>query len=86
MSSLLKFGGMTTFLILALILACEEWGDDSSTCSIPQTKQKKGMGVDDRPPRSSNQTHPPWLKIMLEYMVVELYTSFALNKSILELY
>lgn len=35
----LKFGGMTTFLILVLT-NYKECGDDGSTHSIPQTKQK----------------------------------------------
>ena len=38
MSPFLKFGGMIQFLTLALIITCEEWGDDVLTHSIPQTK------------------------------------------------
>jgi hypothetical protein len=40
MGPFLKFGGMATFLILVLT-NYKEWGDDGSTHSIPQTKQKK---------------------------------------------
>jgi hypothetical protein len=42
MSLFLKFGGMTPFLTLVLIisLACEKRGDDALIHSIPQTKQK----------------------------------------------
>jgi hypothetical protein len=40
MGSFLKFGGMILFLILVLT-NYKEWGDDGSTHSILQTKQKK---------------------------------------------
>jgi hypothetical protein len=39
MSLFLKFGGMTPFLILVLT-NYKELGDNGSTYSIPQTKQK----------------------------------------------
>jgi hypothetical protein len=40
MGPFLKFGGMTSYLILVLT-NYKEWGDDGSTHFIPQTKQKK---------------------------------------------
>jgi hypothetical protein len=55
MGPFLKFGGMTSFLILVLT-NYEEWDDDESTHSIPQTKQKNEEWEDDELADSSNQT------------------------------
>jgi hypothetical protein len=55
MSAFLKFGGMTSFLMLVLT-NYEEWGGDVLTHSIPQTKQKSKEQEDDGLTYSSNQT------------------------------
>jgi hypothetical protein len=39
-------------------LTYEEWGDDASSYSTPQTKQKNEERVDDEITHSSNQTPP----------------------------
>jgi hypothetical protein len=55
MSPLLKFGRMTSFLIL-ILTNYEEWSGDGSTHSITQTKQKSEEWEDDGLAHSSNQT------------------------------
>jgi hypothetical protein len=55
MCPLLKFGEMTTFLILVLT-NYEKWDGDGSTHSILQTKQKSEGWEDDGLAHCSNQT------------------------------
>lgn len=54
MDLFIKFGRMTSFIILVLT-KYEECVDDGSTHSIPQTKQKSEECENDRLPRFSNQ-------------------------------
>jgi hypothetical protein len=55
MSLLLKFGGITQFIVI-LLTNYKNWGSDESTDSIPQTKQKREEWENDRLAYYSNQT------------------------------